>query len=254
MTSVERHQVAADYITAQDNPWFAKAFVNRIWYVLMGDAFYMPVDDMGPQRTPKAPEVLDALATQWQQGGYDVRWLFRTIMNSQAYQRRVQSTDSASGRTPFAANVASRLRADQILDSLGQALNLPVDGGAMPGATGKAAGKDGLKKELKAVVGKTKGGGGRPFTARGGFNQMFGVDPSVPNDDILGTIPQALFLMNFPPLNRAMEARNGTVLGEILTTSRDNRAALNALYLRTLAAAPNCQRGQDFRPLPGKRR
>src|SRR5262249_54050929 len=128
MTAAERHNLAADLVTSQDNPWFAKAFVNRIWYALMGDAFYTPVDDLGPERTAKAPEVLAALATQWQNGGYDVRWLFRTILNSKAYQREVRSPYSASGRTPFAANSPSRLRADQILDSLAQALNLPMNG------------------------------------------------------------------------------------------------------------------------------
>src|SRR5262249_15631464 len=118
LTAKERHDLAASYVTSQDNPWFAKAFVNRVWYVLMGDAFYMPVDDIGPDREAKAPEVLEALATQWKQGGYDVRWLFRTVLNSKAYQREVRSTFSASGRTPFAANCPSRLRSDQILDAL----------------------------------------------------------------------------------------------------------------------------------------
>src|SRR5262249_60273912 len=103
LTAKERHELAASYVTSQDNPWFAKAFVNRVWYALMGDAFYTPVDDLGPERTPKAPEVLEALASQWQKGGYDVRWLFRTILNTKAYQREVRSTYSASGRTPFAA-------------------------------------------------------------------------------------------------------------------------------------------------------
>ncbi len=248
MTAAERHHVAADYVTAQDNPWFAKAYVNRIWYALMGDTFYMPVDDMGPQRTAKAPEVLEALATQWQQGGYDVRWLFRTILNSRAYQREIRSTYSASSKTPFASNTPSRLRADQILDELAQALNLPLDASSpMPGAAGKAAAKNSLTKDLKAAVGKTKGGGGgRGFTQRGAFNQMFGVDPSMPNDDILGTIPQALFLMNLPSLNRAIEARPGTVLGEILMATPDNRVALNALYVRVLARDPTATEVKTF--------
>ena len=58
----ERRALAASYITGQDNPWFAKAFINRIWYALMGETFYEPIDDIGPERTPKGPEVLDPLA------------------------------------------------------------------------------------------------------------------------------------------------------------------------------------------------
>ena len=123
----ERRALAASYVTGQDNPWFARAFVNRIWYALMGEAFYEPIDDLGPERTPKAPEVLEPLAEQWQKGGYDVRWLFRTILNTEAYQRRVRSTANAAGKTPFASNCPSRLRADQIFDALVQALALPLD-------------------------------------------------------------------------------------------------------------------------------
>ena len=123
----QRRTLAASYITGQDNPWFARAFVNRTWYALMGEAFYEPIDDIGPERTPRAPEVLEPLADQWRRGGYDIRWLYRTIMNTQAYQRRVRSTASAAGKTPFASGCPSRLRADQIFESLAQALGLPLD-------------------------------------------------------------------------------------------------------------------------------
>ena len=112
-----------------------KAFINRVWYALMGEAFYDPVDDIGPERTCKAPEVLDPLAEQWQKGGYDIRWLFSTILNTDAYQRRVRSTANAAGKTPFASSCPSRLRADQVFDALVQALAIPLDaeGKLMPG-------------------------------------------------------------------------------------------------------------------------
>jgi hypothetical protein len=71
------------------------------------------------------------------------------------------------------------------------------------------------------------------------FNALFGVDPSVPSDDVLGTIPQALFLMNSPMVNNRTQARPGTVLGEILATAPNDRAALDALYLRVLSRHPN---------------
>ena len=82
--AVARRTLGASYITGQDNPWFARAFVNRIWYALMGESFYDAVDDIGPERTPKAPEVIETLAGQWQKGGYDIRWLLRTIMGTEA--------------------------------------------------------------------------------------------------------------------------------------------------------------------------
>lgn len=137
----------------------------------------------------------------------------------------------------MAANCPSRLRADQIFDALAQALDLPMDGqGPLAGRVGALA-KKGMAKAIQESVGKTKGmaRGGGP---RGGFNQIFGVDPSMPNDDVLGTIPQALFLMNSPIVNGGVAARPNGVLGQILASTQDNRAALNALYLRVLAREP----------------
>jgi len=237
----ERRELAASYVTGQDNPWFARAFVNRVWYTLMGEAFYSPVDDMGPDREAKSPEILDALADAWSRGGYDIRWLYRTILNTRAYQREIRSTYTQAGRTPFASNCPSRLRSDQILDSLDQVLELhrgpSGDGKAGGKAAGKAAAKkQGLAKDLQETNGKAGKGIGRG--EREQFGALYGVDPSTPNDDILGTIPQALFLMNGSQINRAMTAGGNTVLGRILASSPDNRQALQALYLRVFSRGP----------------
>ena len=69
---------------------------------------------------------------------------------------------------------------------------------------------------------------------------LFGVDPSTPNEDVLGTIPQALYLMNSPQLNRAIDgSAKQTVLGQILAGNDDDHDALEALYLRVLARRPS---------------
>ena len=203
-----RRERGADAVTSVDNPWFARAFVNRLWFALMGEGFYAPVDDMGPGRTAKAPEVLDALASAWAKGGYDVKWLFRTLLSTKAYQREVRSTYSASGRTTFASNCSSRLRADQITVALNQTLGMVSNPERSTGAFG-------------------------PLT------KLFAVDPSTPPDDVIGTIPQALFMMNSPQINSAINARNANgLLGRILERSSDTRAALDALYLSVLARTP----------------
>jgi hypothetical protein len=263
----ERRAMAASYITGQDNPWFAKAYINRVWYVLMGEAFYEPIDDIGPEREPRALEVLNPLAEQWQKGGYDVRWLFRTILNTDAYQRRVRSTANAAGKTPFASSCASRLRADQVFDALVHALALPLDpsGNLVPPAKNNGPGRgpgpgDGIKKGqglladrpvtrkgaakaaeaagLASQVLKKPGAAMRAGGPRLLFDRLFGVDPSVANEDVMGTIPQALFLMNGPIVSNRIQARPGTVLGEILSTAQSPRAALGALYMRVLSRQP----------------
>jgi Protein of unknown function (DUF1549)/Protein of unknown function (DUF1553) len=219
-----RLTLVAQYITDPENPWFARAFINRIWYSLMGEGFYNPVDDLGPTRTPNSPEILDLVAEQWQASGYDVHWLFRTILNTQAYQRASRSTNTAEGRTPFASNVPSRLRADQIFDALTNALDRENERGAV--VKGPAA------KAAKAAE-RTGDVPGRDVVSK-----TFGVDPSTPNDDVLGTIPQALYLMNSALVSREVQARPNTMLGYILMTHPDNRAVLELLYLRVLGRRP----------------
>ncbi len=267
LDAVTRRTLGASYITGQDNPWFARAFVNRMWYALMGESFYDAVDDIGPERTPKAPEVVETLADQWQKGGYDIRWLLRTIMNTQAYQRRVRSTASPAGKTAFASNCPSRLRSDQIVGALSEALGLPEDltavptvamnrgpaGKLSPGAQAQASKKDkdkpqNAKKSIESAglaaaagVGKGQAKAMRLGGPRTAFNALFGVDPSIPNDEVMGTIPQALFLMNGPMIHNRTQARPGTVLADILMTQPDNRAALNAIYLRVLSRPPTAK-------------
>ncbi len=283
MSAEQRRALVASYITGQDNPWFAKAFINRIWYALMGEAFYEPIDDLGPERTPRAPEVLEPLATQWQRGGYDIRWLFRTLLNTTAYQRRVRSTANPAGKTPFASGCPSRLRADQVFEALVQALALPLDANGnlipnpganarprgqavRPGPARKAAVSLGdpsrapAQPKAKAAAKKVAAATGLPAPAtkkaaalmgrgapRALFERLFGVDPSVANDDVLGTIPQALFLMNSPMIHNRTQARPGTVLGEILATAPNEHAAINALYLRVLSRSPTAKEAEICR-------
>ncbi len=232
LSSEQLRTVMASYVTGQDNPWFAKSFINRVWYVLLGESFYEAVDDLGPEREAHAAKIIDALGDAWAKGGYDVRWLFDTIMNTRAYQRQARSTQSAPGRTPFASNCPSRLRSDQILDTLVQVLRIPLDG-PRPAARPLAASADAKAAMPEMVQRQLRN---RP---RNQFNTLFGFDPSIANEDVLGTIPQALFLMNAPPVQRGIEARRNSLLGEVLSQNPDNKAALDALYLAVLARKPN---------------
>ncbi|MDR3621544.1 MAG: DUF1549 domain-containing protein [Paludisphaera borealis] len=259
MTTKQLRDLAASYVTGQDNPWFARSYVNRVWTVLMGEGFYDAVDDLGPERTAKAAEILEPLADQWQKGGYDVRWLFRTLLNTKTYQRRVRATASPAGKTQLASNCPSRLRSDQILEALELALGLPTetpatnDGKKAPvpavltsnggPAKGKkaieAAGLAGAPAAAKGQAKAVRAGG-----LRGSFNALFGADPSIAGDEVLGTIPQALFLMNGPVVHNRTQAKPGTVLGRILASAPDEKAALDALYLRVLSRRPTAKEVQ----------
>ncbi|GIW86041.1 MAG: hypothetical protein KatS3mg108_0365 [Isosphaeraceae bacterium] len=213
LTSAQARALAASYFTGPDNPWFARALVNRVWYALTGQAFYLPIDDLGPDRNPEDPEILDALAEAFTRSGYDLRWLYRTIAQTDHYRRE---------RPP------ARLRADALFDALVRALDLPLEG--LAGRVGRNNGN--TAPQVPAAV------RGR-FSPRQLFTTLFQADPSLPEDELLGTIPQALFLMNGPQVHRATTAGPRTLLGRMLPQYPDNAKLLDALYLRVLARHPN---------------
>ena len=72
----------ARWITAPENPWFSRAFVNRMWAHFVGRGFVDPVDDLRPSNPPAAPATFDALAADFVTSGYDVKHLVRVIAGS----------------------------------------------------------------------------------------------------------------------------------------------------------------------------
>jgi len=228
LTIAQRRALIASYITRRDNPWFARAFVNRIWYALMGEPFTDRVDDMGPNSAPRSPEILEALAVNWQERGYDVRWLLRTVLNTRAYQRLARTPAASAGGAPFVANLTGPLRPDPLFNSLAEVLNLPYS----------SEGAEILR--VHGIGSQQKG----HEMLRGLFNSTFGFDPATPTDEVMATIPQTLVLMNNPVFNGAVQARPGTVLGEILAAHPNDLMALDALYLRALSRHPTPQEAQ----------
>ncbi|HEY1602789.1 MAG TPA: DUF1549 domain-containing protein [Pirellulales bacterium] len=216
-TDVDRRTALADWITGKKNPWFGRAFVNRIWAELVGHGFYEPVDDMGPDRTAAAPRTLDLLTQAFVDHNYDVKWLMRTIMATQAYQQVSHSRrDDAS--TPSAASCPQPLRADQIFDALAAALAI-----------------DEPKQGPRAQAGKQR----PPRNPRFEFDRAFGYDPSAERDEVSASIPQALLMMNSPLLQRAINAKSaGAVLDKLLAQNSDDENVTTELYLRCLAREP----------------
>jgi hypothetical protein len=203
--------------------WFAIALTNRVWSELVGEGFYEPIDDLGPGRTASAPRAAKRLAGAFASKGFDVKWLFETIMLTDAYQRESRPRREAHEK-PFGASVAQPLRGDQQFGAVLAALD--IDEGSLDRF-------------------RTPGAPGRPglVTPRMAFNAAFGYDPSLPRDTIKASIPQALARMNTPQLNVAVSAGRGTMLGRVLAEhpgdSPDaNHAVARELYLRTLSREP----------------
>ena len=77
----------AKWMTAPDNPYFARAMANRFWYQLFGRGLVTPVDDMHADNGPSHPDLLATLTEQLKLSDFDVKFLIRAICNSEAYQR-----------------------------------------------------------------------------------------------------------------------------------------------------------------------
>jgi len=85
-TSKDRDALLALADWLPHSPMFARMQVNRVWFHLLGRGLVDPVDDFRASNLPSHPELLDALARDFAENGYDLRRLIRTIMASRTYQ------------------------------------------------------------------------------------------------------------------------------------------------------------------------
>lgn len=216
LTDRERRTALADAIVSKNNPWFAGAFVNRIWGELMGQGFYQPIDDLGPEKEATMPEVLARVAGSFRGGDYDVKELFRVVMNSETYQRQIRPGESPDQHLLFASHNLGRLNANalwmSLVDTLGQ-----LAGPQPKGAFGPFARLAGLEAQ---------------------FKQEFGYDPSSKAEEVEGSVSQALLMMNNPTIHQKIRASGKNLLARILSSYTEDDEALRMVYMRTLARRP----------------
>lgn len=121
VTPGRTHRAAlAAWMTAPENPWFAKAMVNRTWWRLFGRSVVQPVDDMHDANVPSHPQLLEALARKFIESGFDLKLLTRAIVLSRAYQRSSQPGATAGGQQEalFGRMSVKVLSAGQLYDAL----------------------------------------------------------------------------------------------------------------------------------------
>jgi hypothetical protein len=116
-------QALAEWVTASDNPYFARAAVNRLWAYFFGTGLVDPVDEMvGAEHVASHPELLDELARQFAAHQFDVKYLVRAITASQAYQRSSARTHpSQDDPRRFARMPLRGLSPEQLFDSIAEA-------------------------------------------------------------------------------------------------------------------------------------
>lgn len=236
-----RRETVAEWIIDGDHPWFARAIVNRLHSELVGQGFYGSIDDLGPDRDPVAEAELDRLASGFVASGHDLRWLFRTIIAGDTYQRESRSrpVEPSAG---FPASCPQPLRADQLYSQLLTALGIDESAvgrrtaARFASRTGTAAGKaPGGDKEMRMQIASRLG----KRLPRTMFETVFGYDPGLPRGEVSGSIPQVLWLMNSPLLAMATDAdRSHTGLAQLLASESNDAEVVRELYRRSLAREP----------------
>lgn len=128
--------VFAEWLTRPDNPYFAKAMVNRIWYHLMGKGLVDPVDDLRESNPASHPELLEALAKDFRAHGCDLRHVVRTIMTSRIYQLSSSpNRTNADDDRFFSRAIPTRLGAEVLLDAISQLTEVEERFPGMPAGT-----------------------------------------------------------------------------------------------------------------------
>ena len=108
-----------DWMKNHDNPFFAKALVNRVWAQYFGTGIVDPVDDLNLANPPSNAALLDYLAQEFINHDFDLKWLHREIANSQTYQLSwVPNSTNEGDRRNFSRAIPRRLPAEVIFDSI----------------------------------------------------------------------------------------------------------------------------------------
>ena len=89
--------VFADWLIRPENPWFTRAIVNRVWAWLLGRGIIHEPDDIRDDNPPSNPALLAYLEGEMATGGYDLKHLYRLILNSKTYQLSLPAPPSDSG-------------------------------------------------------------------------------------------------------------------------------------------------------------
>ncbi|MDP7274310.1 MAG: DUF1553 domain-containing protein [Planctomycetaceae bacterium] len=122
----DRRQLLASWLTKSDNPFFAKAFVNRVWFHLNGRGIVEPVDDFRDSNPSVNDPLLEALAAEFVASGYRLKPLIRSIVNSRTYQLSPISNSSNRGDKRYFSHMHARpLPAEVLLDAVCNVTGVP---------------------------------------------------------------------------------------------------------------------------------
>jgi len=219
----------ADWLTAPDNPWFAKAIVNRIWFQLMGRGIIHEVDDIRPDNPAWSPELLAFLEKELIASGYDLKQIYRLILNSDTYQHSsVPTPENAGDVAGFSHYRVRRMDAEVLIDALGQ----------ITGTTEQYS--SAIPEPFTFIPKKQRSIMLADGSIKSPFLEMFGRpgrDTSLESDrnnDV--SVFQSLHMLNSSHIQDKI--MTSPLLKQLLQRERDSKVRIEELYLHILSRLP----------------
>jgi hypothetical protein len=224
LDSPEDRRVAfANWLTSPENPYFARAIVNRVWANFMGRGLVDPVDDVRATNPASNEELFAAVTRDFVTSGFDVKRLIRTIMNSGAYQLSSEANATNQNDNRFYSKyIIRRLPAEVLLDAMSQVTGVPARfPGYPPGARALQLPDTQVRSE---------------------FLTSFGRPPRILCDaaerSSAPSIAQALHVINGDTLNRKLSAPDGFA-ALALKLGLSEARILDHLFLSAYSRYPN---------------
>ena len=123
----------ADWLVADQNPYFARAIVNRLWQTMMGRGLVEPADDLRATNPATHPKLLKELADDFVEHGFDLRHTLRLIAVSHAYARSSQSSrGNESDVRYYSHRIGQQLEPEVLADAISDVLGIPELYGEKP--------------------------------------------------------------------------------------------------------------------------
>ncbi|HET6425475.1 MAG TPA: DUF1549 and DUF1553 domain-containing protein [Planctomycetaceae bacterium] len=218
-------EVLANWMTAPDNPFFAKVMANRVWAEMMGVGLVDPVDDLRATNPASNEPLLDFLAQDFRASGYNIKHLIRQIATAHVFTlSTVPGERNLSDTKNFSRYYRQRLRAEVLLDAVNDVLGTEEDFAAMP-ASSRAT---------------------QLWTHRSSslFLDTFGrpdpnQDPPCERTSDF-TTPQVLHLMNSPALNRKL-IQDAARPAQLAASEMTSEQIVEDAFLRTYCRLPTEQ-------------
>lgn len=220
------------WMRSVDHPYMAVAFVNRVWHRYFGVGVVDPPDDLNLANPPSNQPLLDYLARGFIDSGYDMKWLHREILNSQAYQRSARTNETnVDDQRNFSHARVRRLPAEVLYDAVGvatandQSAAVTADWRAVGPAAGFMNRND--RNTVLASIGK-------PARVKSYECER--------NDE--PNLAQAMFLQNDPEIHQMLDSNDGWI-GSLKSQASSSTPSVDEhireCYFRTLSRAPDAQ-------------